>query len=221
MSAPIHIGVFIPNEAQFLDTATVDVLGSMSREYLELVPIPQQIIDMAPKTTISYITSPRNGKDIPMTSGGRLKATHHYGDADVAPGKLSVIVVPGPYPDAKFDKEGLQWLHDHSQIEGVDILSVCTGVLVCGEAGILEGKTVSGPKMMQDELQKKYPTATFTGANQRWVRDGNLWSSGGVTNGNDLMAAFARESGRWPQPVVDLGLEITDVGDRKQFYNES
>lgn len=34
------------------------------------------------------------------------------------------------------------------------------------------------------------------------------------------MAAYARESKRWPGPVVDIGLMMTDVGDRGQFYGE-
>jgi hypothetical protein len=41
-----------------------------------------------------------------------------------------------------------------------------------------------------------------------------------VTNGNDLMAAYAKLSGRWAQPVADIGLKLTDVEDRGQFYKE-
>lgn len=39
-----------------------------------------------------------------------------------------------------------------------------------------------------------------------------------MTNGNDLMAAYARDSKRWPQPVVELGLMMTEVEDRGPFY---
>lgn len=43
--------------------------------------------------------------------------------------------------------------------------------------------------------------------------------AGGVTNGNDLMAEYARSSGRWPsRELVEMGLAITDVGDRSEFY---
>lgn len=43
---------------------------------------------------------------------------------------------------------------------------------------------------------------------------------GGVTNGNDLMAAYARATKKyWPtDELVELGLSMTDVGDRSQFY---
>lgn len=44
--------------------------------------------------------------------------------------------------------------------------------------------------------------------------------SGGVTNGNDLMAAYARSGKHWAKPLAETGLMLTDVGDREQFYRE-
>lgn len=41
---------------------------------------------------------------------------------------------------------------------------------------------------------------------------------GGITNGNDLVAAYARTSGRFPGPVAELGLVMTETGDRPQKY---
>lgn len=32
------------------------------------------------------------------------------------------------------------------------------------------------------------------------------------------MAAYARDSKRWAQPVVELGLMMTEVEDRGQYY---
>jgi hypothetical protein len=43
-----------------------------------------------------------------------------------------------------------------------------------------------------------------------------------VTNGNDLMAGYARTSGRWSNKgLVETGLNLVDVGDRGQMYGES
>ena len=44
---------------------------------------------------------------------------------------------------------------------------------------------------------------------------------GGITNGNDLVAAYARLSGRWDQSVVQMGLAFTEVEDRGQFYPDA
>lgn len=43
---------------------------------------------------------------------------------------------------------------------------------------------------------------------------------GGVTNGNDLMAAYARSGKHWAKPLAETGLMLTDVGDRGQIYRE-
>ncbi|KJZ77859.1 hypothetical protein HIM_02496 [Hirsutella minnesotensis 3608] len=85
-------------------------------------------------------------------------------------------------------------------------------------AGIANGRLASGPRGFQDTLRKRFPEMKLAGDKYRWVRDGNFWSSGGVTNGNDLMAAYARASKHWDQSIVEIGLLTTDVGDRGQIY---
>ncbi|KAF4996464.1 hypothetical protein FDECE_12437 [Fusarium decemcellulare] len=222
-SKQLRIGVFIPSGAQFLDVATVDVLASMSKEYLGYLPmLPAHIGDMAPSTKITYITSPTLFPDVPLTADLSIRATHTFEDQDVAPGQLDIVVVPGPAPTAEFEEGATKWLRDQFNTEGVDVLSVCTGILLCGAAGILKGKTASGPRGLQDVVLKRHPEVKLVGEKYRWVQDGNLWSNlGGVTNGNDLMAAYARASPKhWPGPVAEMGAMLTDVGDRSQIYGE-
>ena len=68
-----------------------------------------------------------------MTSGAMLKATHTYTDADVAPGKLDIVVVPGPDPSSEFDEGALKWLRDQSNVEGLGCLEYLHGVVcLCG-----------------------------------------------------------------------------------------
>ena len=53
MASHIKIGVFIPNEAQTLDVATVDILGTMSREYLGVLPfLPANVSAMRIRAAI-------------------------------------------------------------------------------------------------------------------------------------------------------------------------
>ncbi|KAF7545387.1 hypothetical protein G7Z17_g9208 [Cylindrodendrum hubeiense] len=239
-SKQVRIGVFIPSGAQALDVATVDVLAVMSKEYLGIMPmLPAHMKELAPSVTVSYITTPEQGPEIPLTANMTIKATHSYEEPAAAPGQFDVIIVPGPDPAESFEEGGLKWLRTQFETPGVDILSVCTGIYICGAAGILEGKKASGPRGLQDDLVKKYPGVKLVGEKYRWVQDGNLWSSGefrssslfrsfqptaiagGITNGNDLMAAYAKACGRWAQPVAELGPVLTDVGDRGQIYGES
>lgn len=178
-STHVRIGVFIPSGAQALDVATVDVLGVMSKQYLGVLPmLPAHISALAPSVSISFITTPTQGPEIPLTSNMTIKATNSYEDPAMAPGQLDIVIVPGPDPTQTFEEGGLKWLKAQFETPGVDILSVCTGIYICGAAGILEGKRASGPRGLQDDLVKKYPGVQLVGEKYRWVQDGNLWSSG-------------------------------------------
>lgn len=182
MSQHIRIGVFIPCDAQFLDVACIDSLGVMSKEYFGSIQavagLPAHVVDLAPKVSIYYITSPENNGNIPLTSGATLRATHSYTDADVAPGKLDIVAVPGPDPSSDFAEPALKWLKQQSETPGVDILCICTGLFICASAGIVDGKKASGPRGLQNILAKKFPKVKLVGDNYRWVQDGNFWSSG-------------------------------------------
>ncbi|KAI0432127.1 class I glutamine amidotransferase-like protein [Xylaria sp. FL1042] len=218
----LHIGVFIPTECQLLDAAGVDIFGSLSYEYLTVLEamLPKVVIDCAPSVQIHYIGSVQAGEKIPMTSNQSVVATNHYSDPEVAPGKLDIVYVPGPDPTVEIPAGALEWLGKQGATEGVDILSVCTGIFVCGGAGLLKGRNICGPRGMQDALREKgFEPASMKGHELRWIQDGNFWSSGGVTNGNDLVAAYCRAKPEYfPRPLVELICEQLEVGDRPQKY---
>jgi putative intracellular protease/amidase len=206
MSSPsstkvIKIGVFVPGDAQLLDLACVDVFHMMSREYLSLLPmLPAHIPALAPSVEIYYITSdPKNNNNtaateddktetegkkdimIPLTSNLTIKSTHVITSPEVAPGKLNILLVPGPDPSSTFDEATLKFLRSHAEAanHGTDILSVCTGIFLCGAAGLLDnGRTACGPRGIQDIIKKKHPGVKLVGEKLRWVKDGNLWTSG-------------------------------------------
>lgn len=43
---------------------------------------------------------------------------------------------------------------------------------------------------------------------------------GGITNGNDMMAAYARSTKHFPVATTKIGCAIADVGDRTQRYEQ-
>ncbi|KUI67294.1 Isonitrile hydratase [Cytospora mali] len=232
----LHIGVFIPSPsaAQLLDLACVDIFAMMSHQYLHNLPmLPSHLTSLAPDITISYIsattttTTPSPQKDnttpapapLKLTANLTIQPTHHFTDPAVAPGNLDIVLVPGPDPRDTWPAAPLAWLRQQSDAAGTDILSVCTGLFICGAAGLLDGgRRACGPRGLQAELRGRYPRCELVGGALRWVRDGNLWSSGGVTNGNDLVAAYCRADARFPGPVVGVVLATAEVGDRPQRY---
>jgi putative intracellular protease/amidase len=121
------------------------------------------------------------GEPLPLTSNQFILATHHYSDPEVAPGKLNAVAIPGPFMDDDYSgqREALEWLRLHGTAEGTDILSICTGIIVCGEAGLLSGKTITCPTGLGDWLKAKgYGAEQILDGKYRWYQDGNFWSSG-------------------------------------------
>lgn len=188
----VRIGVYVPGSTQLLDLACIDVFHMMSKEYLSVIPmLPKHIVDMAPSVQIVYITSSSSSSSAPvakppqpepkmvlLTSDLNIRATHDIGDAEVQPGTLDIVLVPGPDPGATWEKPVLDFLAAHARHETTDVLSICTGIFLCGAAGLLDGRTACGPRGLQDMVKQRHPTVKLVGEKYRWIQDGNFWSSG-------------------------------------------
>ena len=177
----VRVGVYMPRGSQLLDMACVDVLHMMSREYLGgLGLIPPHVAAVAPSVQIYYITNKANmaaGK-VALTASVVLVPTHELSDPSVASGTLDVVLIPGADPAEEFAEEEKAWLEQHMATEETDVLSVCTGIYLCGQAGILRGRSACGPRGLQGDLKTKFPDTKFVGEKYRWWQDGNFWSCG-------------------------------------------
>ncbi|KAM7223214.1 hypothetical protein V8F06_001427 [Rhypophila decipiens] len=208
----IRIGVFVPFGCQLLDLACVDVFGTMSYEYQSPLTefIPKPIVNLAPSVEIYYIGSVQPGELIELTSTMNIRCTHHMSSPEVQPGKLDIVMIPGPDPSIAVTDEVKKWVAGHFAVPTTDILSICTGAFICGEAGILKGKKFCGPRGGQDVLQAKFSDQDVD------------WQGGGITNGNDLVAAYARhQTHHFPGPLAEFAIMMTEVGDRPQQYTQS
>lgn len=67
------------------------------------------------------------------------------------------------------------------------ILSVCTGSFVLHAAGLLEGKRAATHWKTREAFSR---LSGVTCANERWVQDGTIFSSAGVSAGIDMMFGF-------------------------------
>ncbi|HUO94339.1 MAG TPA: DJ-1/PfpI family protein [Rhizomicrobium sp.] len=72
------------------------------------------------------------------------------------------------------------------------VVSVCSGAFLLAAAGLLKGKRAATHWQSTDDLARLFPDITVE-ADAIYVRDGNVWTSAGVTAGMDLALALIRE----------------------------
>lgn len=72
------------------------------------------------------------------------------------------------------------------------IASICTGALLLAEAGLLDGKRASTHWFWCPKMETDYPSVQVD-RDAIYVRDGNVWTSAGVTSGMDLALALIED----------------------------
>lgn len=105
-----------------------------------------------------------------------------------------LLIVPGgPGSRALLThSEFLGWLRVQS--ERVEHLaSVCTGALSLAAAGLLRGRRATTHHTSFAQLQALEEDVEVV-RDQRYVRDGNVWTSGGISAGIDMSLALVRET---------------------------
>jgi transcriptional regulator GlxA family with amidase domain len=88
---------------------------------------------------------------------------------------------------------------------GIRVASVCSGTILLAETGLLDGKRATTHWQRAPQLLARYPKVKLESDNI-FVRDGNIWSSAGITAGIDLALAMAAE---------DYGDEIVEKTARQ------
>jgi transcriptional regulator GlxA family with amidase domain len=114
-------------------------------------------------------------------------------------GRIDVLLVAGGEgtPGAMFDRRLTSWLRRAAARSG-RVTSVCSGAFVLAEAGLLDGRRATTHWSVCDQLAARYPTVEVD-PDPIYVRDGDVWTSAGVTAGMDLALAIVEE---------ELGREI-------------
>jgi transcriptional regulator GlxA family with amidase domain len=75
---------------------------------------------------------------------------------------------------------------------GVRVASVCSGALILAEAGLLDGRRATTHWRRTRQFLAAYPRVKWE-PDRIFVRDGDIWSSAGITAGIDLSLAMATE----------------------------
>lgn len=131
------------------------------------------------------------------TQGGlEIIATHGY--AEALDGVDTLIVVGGLGTEQACENQALiEWLRLAAP-RVRRIASVCTGAFILAAAGLLKNRRVTTHWMYGERLAADYPDVCVC-HDLIYIRDGHVYTSGGITSGIDLALSLIEE---------DLGRDI-------------
>ncbi len=75
---------------------------------------------------------------------------------------------------------------------GVRVASVCSGAFILAEAGLLDGRRATTHWQRTRQFVSAYPKVKLE-ADRIYTRDGNIWTSAGISAGIDLALAMVTE----------------------------
>lgn len=162
---------------------------------------PYQVLSQVPGDEV-VVCAERTGR---LTDdNGLLHFDIEHTFADVP--RPDLLLVPGGLITRKLAREGdpiVDWIaaaHPHTTYT----TSVCTGALLLGAAGILDGLDATTHWSAYDELATYGARPT----EQRVVRQGKVWTAAGVSAGIDLaLTLVADMHGPEVSQAVQLGIE--------------
>jgi len=178
-------------------------------EELDLVG-PWEIISMWRK----HFDGPTNclmiaEKDDPVKCYNGMIITPHLSFANVP--QLDYLLVPGGMGTRTEVKNNslINFVAGQAATCRV-ILSVCTGSFILHSAGLLKGKKATTHFSMLDNLRELDDVEVVE---ERFVKDGKVWTSAGVSAGIDMaLELIAQEAGEETAGMVQLYAEYYPAG---------
>ncbi|CAH0038047.1 unnamed protein product [Clonostachys solani] len=184
-SAPLKFAVALFEGFQALDVfGPLDMLNQASKtEAIEFVVLGHTLNAIS---TLNKVA----GVPTPPTIGQSVVPTHTYDDA---PDDIEVLLVPGGI--GARDLEHTQKVVDF--IKGrypklKYLLTVCTGAALAARSGVLDGREATSNKKSFKWVVSQRSEVKWV-QEARWVVDGNIWTSSGISAGIDMMLAFIKD----------------------------
>ncbi|KAF1941956.1 DJ-1/PfpI family protein [Clathrospora elynae] len=192
---PTHFGLLLFPHFQALDVfGPMDVLNSLFMLYANSTVTHLSILSKTMKPVTTAMRMSNSGdfgqKIVPTITFADYLTTHKgYRDEDFGYGRgdIEVLFVPGGGGTRDDMTEEIEFVRSvYPKLK--HIVSVCTGATILARAGILDGRKATTNKRSWAWATSTGPKVTWV-PTARWVEDGNIISSSGVSAGTD--AAYA------------------------------
>lgn len=200
---PVSYGVLLYPGFEVLDVAgPMECLNVLARKLpnsnLTLSVIGRPVDEDHPETPMQISpANPANGppeKPVPTANfnfeaAQIYKPTHTFETAPL----LDVLIVPGGYGSLPMSRVEQEIAFLKKVFPSLQYLfTICTGSGMAAEAGVLDGLRATSNKASWDRMTVLGPKTHWV-AQARWVADGKVWTTSGVSAGTDGMVAFIRK----------------------------
>jgi transcriptional regulator GlxA family with amidase domain len=160
-------------------------------------------------STMEPVTTKPPG--FPDAIGQSIVPTHTFATAP----PLDVLLVPGGRGTRGSSSVVLETVafiqRTYPQLKY--LITVCTGSGLAARAGVLDGKRATTNKIAWQEITALRPEVIWV-PRARWVTDGNIWTSSGVSAGIDVTLAWIEEVfGTQTAKKIADGIEYTRHDD--------
>ena len=179
-----RVGILVFPEVEVLDFCGPFEVFSVTRldeERRRQDPSPYEVLIIAQHSSVVVAT-------------GGLKVVPEHSLEDCPP--LDVLVVPGGWGTRRemMNDRLIAWLRERAR-QITTLTSVCTGALLLGRAGLLDGKRATTHWRVLEKMRGLFPAVNVID-DQHVVEEGNLITSAGISAGIDMaLRVVARHHG--------------------------
>ncbi|MCC9042827.1 DJ-1/PfpI family protein [Myroides sp. M-43] len=179
-----HIGFLLLPQTQLLDFAGPSDVFNTANQLITL---------SSAKTAITYQLHLISGiaeKTIKTSSGISVLCDYTIYDRDIP---LDTLLIAGSKADLtnEYDTAVLHWIKGiYSSLQRIG--SICIGAFLLGKTGLLNNKRATTHWQFTQTFKDTYPSVRLA-YDHFYIKDENIYSSGGITSGIDLALALIGE----------------------------
>ncbi|WP_068108354.1 GlxA family transcriptional regulator [Tropicimonas marinistellae] len=168
----------------FPEAHILDVVGP-----IEVLTGTKYFLPQGPEPYVVSVVA-QNVGPVATTSGLSLTANRSFMDALTDESHIDTLIVSGGHgTTAALEDEALMTFVSRAAARSRRIVSICTGAMILAEAGLLDNRRACTHWWWCPILERRYSNVQVD-RDAIFVRDGNIWTSAGVTAGMDLALAL-------------------------------
>lgn len=167
-----NVAILVFDDVEVLDFAGPFEVFNVASEVIKSEPVPP------------FFTYAVGLTEQTVVARGNLRITPHF-SIDTCPDP-DILIVPGGFGSRRLMKNdyALTWIQQLAP-EVEYLVSVCTGALILGSAGLLLDRPATTHHDAFELLRSISPTTTLID-DQRFVQSGKILTSGGISAGIDV-----------------------------------